>query len=79
MYDTLIGRDTFLGDIMAALRDPGGRLIVGIDGMGGIGKTALAREVAERCKNERLFNSFVWIQAPKESFPLSMATRGSDL
>ena len=75
-YAMLVGRDGWLGDIMAALRDPGGRLMVGIDGMGGIGKTALAREVAERCQNERLFNSFVWIQAPKESFILSNGDKG---
>jgi hypothetical protein len=49
-YATLIGRDGWIGDIMAALRDPGGKWIIGIDGMGGIGKTALAREVAERCQ-----------------------------
>lgn len=75
-YSELIGRDKYLGKIMSALRDPSGKWIVGIDGMGGIGKTALAREVAERCKKEHLFNSFVWIQAPKESFPLSNGDKG---
>ncbi len=68
-YRELIGRDTLLGDIMAALRDPAGKWIVAIDGMGGIGKTALAREVADRCLNEHLFDAVVWMSAPREEFP----------
>jgi len=67
-YRELVGRDAELSDIMAALRDPAGKWIVAIDGMGGIGKTALAREVADRCLNERLFDAVVWESAPREEF-----------
>jgi hypothetical protein len=66
-YRELIGRDILMGNVMAALRDPSGKWIVGVDGMGGIGKTALARETADRCVSENLFNIIVWDQAPKES------------
>jgi len=67
-YRELVGRDALVGDVMAALRDPAGKWMVAIDGMGGIGKTALAREVADRCLAERLFDTVVWEQAPKEQF-----------
>ena len=67
-YRELVGRDALVGAVMAALRDPGGKWIVAIDGMGGIGKTALAREIADRCLAERLFDGVVWEQAPKEQF-----------
>jgi hypothetical protein len=40
--------------------------MVGIDGMGGIGKTALAREVAVRCAEEKLFTRVIWEQAPRK-------------
>jgi len=65
-YRELVGRDILMGEIMAALRDPAGKWIVAIDGMGGIGKTALAREVVDCCLAERLFDVAVWEQAPKE-------------
>jgi hypothetical protein len=66
-YRELIGRDILIGNVLAALRDPVGKWIVAVDGMGGIGKTALAREIAERCTSEHLFDAIVWDQAPKES------------
>jgi len=67
-YRELVGRDAFIGDIMSGLRDPAGKWIVAIDGMGGIGKTALAREVADRCLSERLFDVVIWEQASREEF-----------
>ena len=67
-YRELVGRDARIGEIMAALRDPAGKWIIAIDGMGGIGKTALAREVADRCLSERLFEVAVWESAPREEF-----------
>jgi len=66
MYRQLLGRDQYVGDVMAALRDPSGKWMIGIDGMGGIGKTALAREVAVRCGAESLFSQVIWLQAPKK-------------
>jgi len=65
-YRELVGRDILMGEIMAALRDPAGKWIVAIDGMGGIGKTAVAREVVDCCLAERLFDVAVWEPAPRE-------------
>lgn len=65
-YRELFGRDQVIGDVTAALRDPLGKWLIALDGMGGIGKTALAREIAERAIAERLFDVAVWEQAPKD-------------
>jgi transcriptional regulator with XRE-family HTH domain len=67
-YRDLIGRDKTVADMLEALRDPVGKRMIAVDGMGGIGKTALAREVVERCLAEQLFDVVAWIQAPKEEF-----------
>lgn len=64
-YQHFFGRDAVRDEIMSVLRDPARRPIVAIDGLGGIGKTALAREVVERCANEGLFDTVVW--EPKSS------------
>ncbi|MCI0565541.1 MAG: NB-ARC domain-containing protein [Nitrososphaera sp.] len=75
-YRELVGRDVLVGEVMAALRDPAGKWTVAIDGMGGIGKTALAREVADRCLAEHLFDVVVWEQAPKEQLATGDRGRG---
>ncbi len=64
-YRELMGRDTLVRDIMAALSDPEGRWIVAIDGMGGIGKTALAHEIVEQCLKEHHFDAVVWASAAR--------------
>jgi len=74
-YRELVGRDALMGDIMAALRDPAGKWIVAVDGMGGIGKTALALEVADQCLDENLFDVVVWEQAPREEFTRTESTK----
>lgn len=63
-YRELVGRGAEVSDIMATLRDPAGKWIVAIDGMEGIGKTALARDVAARCLEGGLFDALVWERAP---------------
>jgi hypothetical protein len=67
-YRELIGRDANIGQIMAALRDPAGKWVMAVDGIGGIGKTALAREVADRCRREDLFTTIVWESAAANEF-----------
>lgn len=64
-YGKFFGRETLVDDIMHSLREPDRRKIIGIDGMGGIGKTALAREVTELCIEESLFDVVIW--EPRES------------
>lgn len=64
-YRQFVGREKILLEAITALSDPLGKWIVGIDGMGGIGKTALAVEIAERCLRDTLFEHIIWIQSPK--------------
>lgn len=76
-YRELVGRDALVGEIMAVLRDPSGRWLVGLDGIGGIGKTALAREIADLCQKENLFELVIWEQAPKEQSRFNISSGGS--
>lgn len=61
-YRELLGREDYIDRIVDALNDPYGRRVISIDGMGGIGKTALAREVAENSLS-RDFDEVVWLTA----------------
>jgi len=59
-YQRFFGRVAIVDEIMDALRDPEGKWAIGIDGMGGIGKTSLARAIADRSLDERLFEGVIW-------------------
>jgi len=76
-FRELIGRDLVAGEIMSVLRDPAGKWMVGLDGIGGIGKTALAREIADLCQKENLFDIVIWEQAPKERDRWGANSRGA--
>lgn len=67
-YHHLIGRSLEQDAILNALRAPDKRSILTIVGLGGMGKTALAREVAEHCRQEQVFDHLVWISAKTEHF-----------
>ncbi len=62
-FRQLIGRSEICLQLLRALDDPDGCWIVGVDGIGGIGKTALALEIAAQCVQERRFQHIVWLQA----------------
>ena len=72
-YKQLIGRDKLLFEILSALHESDRYRIVTIDGMGGIGKSALALEIANKCMGDPFFESVVWIGAAteNESSPLT--------
>ena len=53
-----------MGQIMHALRDSS-NLVLAIEGMGGVGKTALALEVAEQCLIGHTFDAVIWHSAPR--------------
>ncbi|KAM6558834.1 hypothetical protein CsatA_028073 [Cannabis sativa] len=57
-YESFNSRRVILEGIMAAVRD-GNRKRIGLHGMGGIGKTMLAEEIAKVAKEEELFSKVV--------------------
>jgi len=64
-YTHLVGREKEISDILVRLCSPDNDApaIVAITGLGGIGKTALAREVVERVLTEGVFEGLVWESA----------------
>lgn len=67
-YHHLVGRTEEQTTLLNALREPDSKRVVLIVGMGGIGKTALARELAEQCQAEKRFTHVVWSSAKTEHF-----------
>lgn len=57
------GRDKEMGIVMRALSPEDRTWGVLVDGIGGIGKTALAVEAAYRCKERGMFDAFVFVSA----------------
>ncbi|MEM7125375.1 MAG: tetratricopeptide repeat protein [Chloroflexota bacterium] len=66
-FRALINRKDPLNLALNALQDNQGRWIVGIDGLGGIGKTALAHGILQVCQATGLFDGFIWISAASQS------------
>ena len=62
-YPRLVGRENDIRDILHTLRNLDGPRSVGIDGLGGIGKTSLAGEVVRRAIQGGAFDTTIWISA----------------
>ena len=61
-YECFQSRDSTLNDIMDALRDDETKMI-GVCGMGGLGKTMLVKQVAQQAKQHNLFTTDIFIDA----------------
>jgi tetratricopeptide (TPR) repeat protein len=61
-----VGREEEISTILQSLQPNSRTFIVGIEGIGGVGKSTLATEVSYRCIENDLFESVIWISA-KES------------
>ena len=73
-YDRLFGVETHLRELMQLLVAPEGPHLISIEGLGGIGKTALAhRLVSELSQNDPTFTDFGWVSAQQRFF---LATEG---
>ncbi|PON37183.1 NB-ARC domain containing protein, partial [Parasponia andersonii] len=58
-YETFESRKEIFKEIFEALKDPNVNMI-GVYGMGGIGKTMLAKEVARQTMEEKIFNETIF-------------------
>src|SRR5512134_1432935 len=61
-----VGREEEIRNILHSLQPNSRTFIIGIEGIGGVGKSTLATEVSYRCIENDLFESVIWISA-KES------------
>ncbi len=67
-YYPLPGRETDLARLLTLLQNPQGPLVLTIDGLGGLGKTAMAVELSRRLLQEKRFEGIVGDSAKQEFF-----------
>jgi len=76
-YTHLYGVDERLVSLKAALQDKAGSWLTSLEGLGGLGKTACAREVAAWSAGLGLFADMVWVTAKQEVFSWEEIRTGS--
>lgn len=74
-YSTLIGVDDQLAQLAARLAAPGAPFVLSVEGLGGIGKTALADALARRLLDELVSLDLAWVTARQRSLNLGGAIR----
>lgn len=70
LYTTLIGRDKEINEILSSLRNSQGKKLIGIHGMGGVGKSSLAREISSRAIEQNIFSAVWWTTAKVQSLDI---------
>ena len=65
-----VGRDEELKAIFESLQPNSRTFIIGIEGIGGVGKSALAIEVSHRCVENELFEKVIWISSKEAMLTL---------
>ncbi|MEM7132444.1 MAG: NB-ARC domain-containing protein [Chloroflexota bacterium] len=65
-YDQLFGRKPLVQEVLNALVNEGGPSILALDGIGGIGKTALAYEICEAAWEDQHFDQIGWVSAEQQ-------------
>ena len=68
--DRFIGRAKHIDEISQNLRDSKGDTIISIDGLGGIGKTAIAAKIHDLFLGEKIFDKVIWISADRSDVPI---------
>ncbi|MCI0610080.1 MAG: tetratricopeptide repeat protein [Anaerolineae bacterium] len=65
-----VGRDEEIKTILQSLQPNSRTFIIGIEGIGGVGKSALATEVSHRCIENDLFEAVIWVSAKESTLTL---------
>jgi LuxR family glucitol operon transcriptional activator len=67
-YAHLIAVQSYLEKLNTALNQPDGAFMVSLEGLGGMGKTALARAFAADPNTEKTWGRILWVSARQEFF-----------
>jgi tetratricopeptide (TPR) repeat protein len=65
-----VGREQEIKTVLESLQPNSRTFIIGIEGIGGVGKSTLATEISYRCIEEDLFESVIWISAKENVLTL---------
>jgi LuxR family glucitol operon transcriptional activator len=65
-----VGREEEIKTILQSLQPNSRTFIVGIEAIGGMGKTSLALEISYRCIENDLFEAVIWISAKESTLTL---------
>ena len=76
LYKKFIGRIESQEEILQVLQ--GQERILAVTGLGGIGKTALARAIADLAQQQEMFERIVWMTAKTEQFNVSQIQLDQD-
>jgi tetratricopeptide (TPR) repeat protein len=65
-----VGREEEIKTILQSLQPNSRTFIIGIEGIGGMGKSTLATEISHRCIENDLFEAVIWISAQESILTL---------